>query len=482
MSSSVWSVASQHVEGHFILPIWGNVLRLQKRDWVGSPSSSMTEGDVECFSEYMELWIHRMRIEGLRLWLSGILRIQVGLVSMENLNHQLSSCGFALHRDLEKNYIFRVMYSGCFVQLEHCNYVIVLNLLKRLSRLGGRTQKFLMKCPAVLAPPNREYIQCDSDFIQVTREIPVDNWNNELDWSLALSGSLVVALEDSSLIQVNVEMHKPNITVQGRRDTILSPVQVFISEGHFLPLKLVSGHYAYSMEATCPNVNQSSSEDTVLHVYKRRMGLTKRGGYQNETLSVSSVIVEQTDTFTWSETSDFVQLIIHTSHIQQKKECIGQAGEKLQQNFYKIDAVLTFKEANHKMHWTMENTSPCSEILKSHLHLIRDDPQEANVTAHSPEGVTGKPEVPVSSNKEFTPSVAPETVSTASQTADEETSITSVQSQQLQTTEALSTSLSASMRCRTDGNAGTNCTCVGDFPNNTITIGSPLITTDVITV
>lgn len=85
--------------------------------------------------------------------------------------------------------------------------MIVLNLLKRVSRFGGRTQKFLMKCPAVLAPPNKEYIQCDSDFIQVgiercdhsfffclffffftffffalkvTREIPVDNWNNEV--------------------------------------------------------------------------------------------------------------------------------------------------------------------------------------------------------------------------------------------------------------------------------------------------------------
>jgi len=45
--------------------------------------------------------------------------------------------------------------------------VIVLNLLKRVSRFGGRTQKFMMKCPAVLEPPNREYIQCDSDFIQV---------------------------------------------------------------------------------------------------------------------------------------------------------------------------------------------------------------------------------------------------------------------------------------------------------------------------
>ena len=35
-----------------------------------------SEGDVECFSEYMEVWVHRMRMEGLRLWLSGALRIQ----------------------------------------------------------------------------------------------------------------------------------------------------------------------------------------------------------------------------------------------------------------------------------------------------------------------------------------------------------------------------------------------------------------------
>lgn len=57
-------------------------------------------------------------------------------------------------------------------------------------------------------------------------ECSLNYLSNQLVWSLALRGSLVVALEDSSLIQVNVEMHKPNITVQGRRDTILSPVQV----------------------------------------------------------------------------------------------------------------------------------------------------------------------------------------------------------------------------------------------------------------
>ncbi len=83
-------------------------------------------------------------------------------------------------------------------------------------------------------------------------------------------------------------------------------------------------------------------------------------------------------------------------------------------------------------------------MLKSQLHLTRDDPQEANVTTHLLEGITGKPEVPVDSHKEFTPSVAPETVSTPTQTADKETSITSVQYQQIQTTEALSTSLSLS--------------------------------------
>lgn len=66
-------------------------------------------------------------------------------------------------------------------------------------------------------------------------------------------------------------------------------------------------------------VNQSSSNNTVLHIYKRRMGLTKRSGFQTESLSVSSVIVKQTDSFTWSETIAFVQLIIPTSHIQQTK-------------------------------------------------------------------------------------------------------------------------------------------------------------------
>lgn len=68
---------------------------------------------------------------------------------------------------------------------------------------------------------------------------------------------------------------------------------------------------------------------------------------------------------------------------------------------------------------------------------MHDEPKEANFTTHSPEGITGVPEAPVDSNKEFTPTVPLKTMATASQTA---TSLTSVPTQQIQTSEALRTS------------------------------------------
>lgn len=70
-------------------------------------------------------------------------------------------------------------------------------------------------------------------------------------------------------------------------------------------------------------VSRSVTEMTVLHIFKRRMGLTKRGGYENETLSISSVVVQQTDKFTWSESSDFVQLVIPTVAIQNSRVSVA---------------------------------------------------------------------------------------------------------------------------------------------------------------
>ncbi|KAJ8371078.1 hypothetical protein SKAU_G00111060 [Synaphobranchus kaupii] len=308
----------------------------------------------------MELWIHRMKTEGLRLWLSGTLRIPVSLESLDHLNLKLSICGYSLHRDPERNYIFRVMYSGCFVQLEHGNYVLVLNLLKRISRFGGRTSSFVMKCPMAIVPLSAEHIYCDPNVIQVTRQMPLDSWNNKLQWSLALRGKLVVALEDASLVNLNAEINGSSITVKGRRDVMTLETVLGKSE-EFLPLKLVSGHYAYSLETSCPSVSSSPPGETVLHIFKRRMGLTRRGGYETETLSVSDVSVSQTSTFSVSESGDFVQLTIPTSHILQTKNCTGPAGGALRQPFFSLSVVLTFNETPHKVNWSMDNIFPCTE-------------------------------------------------------------------------------------------------------------------------
>ncbi|XP_048860946.1 uncharacterized protein C1orf127 homolog isoform X2 [Brienomyrus brachyistius] len=352
----------------FVLAARGRSVRVQERAWIQDPSPSIT-GDVECFSEYMELWVHRMKIEGLRLWLSGALRIPVSLASLEHLNFKLSACGFSLHRDAERNYVFRVLYSGCFVQLEQGNYIISLNLMTRTSRFGGWSNGFVMKCPRVTAPPSGEHIHCDPDFIEVTRQIPTDNWNNQLPWSLALRGKLVVALEDASLISLNVETHGANITVQGRRSDILTGDTEMERLGEFLPLRLVSGHYSYSMEAVCPNVSRSPEPLAVLHILKRRMGLVKRSWLDRESLTLSGVSVSQTDAFIVSEGSDYVQLIVNTSHITTTKNCPGSLGGSLVQPFFRVDAAITFKETPHRLYWSLENFLPCRESASSSASL-----------------------------------------------------------------------------------------------------------------
>ncbi|KAK2897767.1 hypothetical protein Q8A73_014147 [Channa argus] len=113
--------------------------------------------------------------------------------------------------------------------------------------------------------------------LQVIRQVAYDSWSDELDWSLSLSGHIIVALEDASLIQMNVDMNGPAIIVGGRRRDVLSPVKK--NEG-----------------ATCP-----------------------------------------------------------------------KESKQLLQPFYRVDVVLTFKETNHIMHWTMENTLPCTGRFSSRL-------------------------------------------------------------------------------------------------------------------
>ncbi|KAL4645906.1 hypothetical protein GN956_G9088 [Arapaima gigas] len=336
-------------------------LEVQERERMETLLQSATDGHVECFTDYMELWVHRTRIEGLRLWLSGVLRIPVSLVSLEELNGKLSACGFSLYRDADGNFVFRVLYSGCFVQLQDGSYAVALRLTDRVSRRGGRSGSFVMKCPLVTAPPGGEHIRCDPDFIQVTRKIPTDNWNKELPWSLALKEKLVVALEDASLIRLSVETDGDNVTVQGRRAEILTPAEVSDGPGGFLPLRLVSGHYSYSMEASCPTAPVPPTAETVLTIYKRRMGLVKRRG-GGEQLSLSGVSVRQTDAFSVSESSDCVRIALDASRLLTAKSCRGPAGEQLVQPFFRVDAVLTFRETPHRLLWSVENLFPCTEM------------------------------------------------------------------------------------------------------------------------
>ncbi|KAM8863819.1 uncharacterized protein ciroz [Spinachia spinachia] len=369
--------------------VW-SALSIQSTEWIHNPTPRLTEGDVECFSEYMEMWIHSGRIEVLVLWLSRALKIQVNLASLDHLNLQLSTCGFSLHKYHDNHFIFRVGYTGCFVQRRNSHHVLKLNLVKRINRYGGRPYSFTMKCPVASVLPSREQIQCDPECIQVTRQLPCDNWDNELHWSLSLSDRLIVALEDASLIQMDIDMSGPDITVQGRRREVLSPVEVLGSEGEFLALKLVSGQYAYSMEATCPKVTAYTPGETVLHIFKRRMGLTKRGSRDNEALTVSDVSVNQTDNFTVHETREFVTLIITTAQILQTKTCADR--KQFLQPFYRVDVVLTFKETNPKLHWTMENTLPCTaRVAVPHIASVPNTAAPSTLNFKHQGSTTGQP-------------------------------------------------------------------------------------------
>lgn len=63
---------------------------------------------------------------------------------------------------------------GVFISLVECwmfkhgYHVLMLNLVKRVNRFRGRPRSLMMRCPVGSVLPNREQIQCDPEFIQVT--------------------------------------------------------------------------------------------------------------------------------------------------------------------------------------------------------------------------------------------------------------------------------------------------------------------------
>lgn len=126
----------------------------------------------------------------------------------------------------------------------------------------------------------------------------------------------------------SVRGHKPKTVFHKFITCLLCKLLIWklhLSQWHILSLMYIS-------------VATSTAGETVLHIFKRRMGLTKRGSHDNEALTVSNVSVHQTDNFTVHETSGFVELIIPTAQILQTKvraettggaSCVMQFGQFL---------------------------------------------------------------------------------------------------------------------------------------------------------
>lgn len=66
-------------------------------------------------------------------------------------------------------------------------------------------------------------------------------------------------------------------------------------------------------------MSTAREEEAELHIFKRHMGLTKRGSRGNGGLTVSEVLVQQTDNFTVHDTRQLVTLVIPTAQILQTK-------------------------------------------------------------------------------------------------------------------------------------------------------------------
>lgn len=151
------------------------VLSIQKREWIDSPTAKLTGNPLFCdgmqslmvmtwcvrkclhfqkemvWHVFLNTWRCGSTERGVKGWESGCLGPyrfkviisdtkekhsiknkyemfwitvcfpQVNLASLDHLNLQLSACGFSLHKDPDKNFIFRASYSGCFVQQQVCH-------------------------------------------------------------------------------------------------------------------------------------------------------------------------------------------------------------------------------------------------------------------------------------------------------------------------------------------------------------------------
>ncbi|XP_031235331.1 uncharacterized protein C1orf127 homolog [Mastomys coucha] len=323
------------------------------------PAPGALTEKVECFSDYMTLQIPRSHVQGLRQWLAGVLRLPGTKRAPNHLDSLLTKCGYLLHPAHDGGFIFRALYSGCFVQREKANYKLEIRMFQKGAKRLKQSDRYVMKCPMVMAKLGEQSVRCHPSFIQVSRPWPPRTDGGQTPWLLSLRGELVASLEDASLMGLEVDIGATMVTIQSPRRELLQRQEVWNTSLELLPLWLVSGSYAYSFEAACPLGSSQPGSEISVHIPKQRLGLVKRGSPIEESLSPRFLQVQQSDTFTVAEDSDFVVVSIPARRLLQDQPCQEARDSSGTQAFYRVDLSLDFAEMDSPVHWTVENFFQC---------------------------------------------------------------------------------------------------------------------------
>nr|XP_055240227.1 uncharacterized protein C1orf127 homolog [Gorilla gorilla gorilla] len=307
----------------------------------------------------MTLWIPRSHVEGLRRWLARTLHLPGTWRSPDHLDSSLATCGYFLHPASDGDFLFRVQYSACFVQKEKANYRLEIRIFQKGVTGLERSDRYIMKCPMLRSRLGQESVHCGPMFIQVSRPLPLWRDNRQTPWLLSLRGELVASLEDASLMGLYVDINATTVTVQSPRQGLLQRWEVLNTSAELLPLWLVSGHHAYSLEAACPPASFQPESEVLVHIPKQRLGLVKRGSYAEETLSLRFLRVHQSNIFMVTENKDFVVVSIPAAGVLQVQRCQEVRGTPGTQAFYRVDLSLEFAEMAAPVLWTVESFFQC---------------------------------------------------------------------------------------------------------------------------
>ncbi|XP_032156259.1 uncharacterized protein C1orf127 homolog [Sapajus apella] len=222
-----------------------------------------------------------------------------------------------------------------------------------------RSDRYIMKCPVLRSRLGQESVRCGPKFIQVSRPLPLPSDQGQTPWLLSLRGELVASLEDASLMGLYVDINATTVTIQSPRQDLLQRWEVLNTTAELLPLWLLSGHHAYSLEAACPPVSSQPESEVLVHIPKQRLGLVKRGSYIEETLSLQFLQVHQSNTFMVTENKDFVVVSIPAARVLQVQQCRKIGGTLGTQAFYRVDLSLEFAEMAAPVLWTVESFFQC---------------------------------------------------------------------------------------------------------------------------